>query len=168
MGLSLSKRVVKTLQTSPEFDSACTAVFADCLSLSQLVFAGVRPYQLFSATERLHAILFSTVPLVSRWVPNPPGRIQVDQALKTVISRRTGGEEEITLDEAQFKEFEVKVFAEAVVSRAGKEVLKSVPLGVVGIAGFGAVVKPGKDLVAAAIGAYALGVVTSIYFSLGK
>lgn len=68
----------------------------------------------------------------------------------------------------EFKEFAVAAFADAVVSSAGKEVLKRLPLGVAGIAGIGVVVKPGKEVVAAAIGAYALGVVTSIYLSLDR
>ncbi|KAH6778379.1 transmembrane protein, partial [Perilla frutescens var. frutescens] len=166
MGLSASKRVQNTLQESPELNSACAAVFADCLSLSQHAFSGVRAYQLFSAAERLHSLLSDSLPLISKWVPSPLDRTQVDRALKTVLSRRPVQEEEITLDEAEFKEFAVEVFADAVVSNAEMEVLKRVPLGVAGIAGFGLVVKPGKGVVVAAIGAYALGVVTSIYLGL--
>lgn len=60
----------------------------------------------------------------------------------------------------------MEVFTDAVVSNAGKEVLKRVPLGVAGIAGVGLIVKPGKEILGAAIGAYALGVATSIYLSL--
>lgn len=166
MGLSPSKRVQNTLEESPAFDSACAAVFADCLSLSQHAFAGVRAYQLLSAAERLHTILSDSLPLISKWVPSPPDRTQVDRALKTVLSRRPVQEDEITLEQAEFKEFAVEAFVDAVVSNAGVEVLKRLPLGVAGIAGFGAVVKPGKDIVVAAVGAYALGVLTTIYLGL--
>ncbi|XP_047977387.1 uncharacterized protein LOC125219454 [Salvia hispanica] len=168
MGLSASKRVQNSLQNSGEFNSACGAVFADCLSLSQHAFAGVRAYQLSSASERLHGILCCSVPLISKWLPSPPDRTQVDGALKTVLSRRPAQEEEeeITLDEAEFKEFAVELFADAVVSRAVMEVLKRLPLGVAGIAGFGVVVKPGNDIVVAALGAYALGLLTFIYLGL--
>ncbi|KAL0366620.1 UNVERIFIED_CONTAM: hypothetical protein Sradi_3552100 [Sesamum radiatum] len=110
--------------------------------------------------------LIHSLRLISRWVPRPPDRTQVDRALKTVLSRRVAPEEEITLGEAEFKEFAVEVFTYAVVSSAGREVLKRVPLGAAGIAGFGVVVKPGKEVVVAAIGAYALGVATSIFLSL--
>lgn len=166
MGLSASKRVRNTLQTSPEFNSACASAFAHCLSLSQHAFPGVKPYQLFAAAEHLHSILSHSLPLVSKWVPRPPDRALVDRALKTVLSRRPVPEEEITLDEVEFKEFAVEVLVDAVVSSAGREVLKRVPLGVAGIAGVGVVVRPGKEVVVAAIGAYALGVATSIYLSL--
>ncbi|GFQ04389.1 hypothetical protein PHJA_002582800, partial [Phtheirospermum japonicum] len=104
--------------------------------------------------------------LVSKWVPRPPDRAQVDRALKTILSRRPARQEEITLDEMEFEEFVAEVFAEAVDSGARMEVLKRVPLGAAGIAGFGAVFRPGKEVVVAAIGAYALGVATSIYLSL--
>ncbi|KAI3459806.1 hypothetical protein Pfo_016469 [Paulownia fortunei] len=166
MGLSASKRVQKSLQTSPEFNSACASAYAHCLSLSQHAFPGVKPYQLFSAAEHLQRTLSHSLRLVSKWVPRPPDRAQVDRALKTVLSRRAVREEEITLDEVEFKEFAVEVFADAVLSGAGREVLKRVPLGVAGIAGVGVVVRPGKEVVVAAIGAYALGVATSIYLSL--
>ncbi|GFQ07429.1 hypothetical protein PHJA_002887000 [Phtheirospermum japonicum] len=55
----------------------------------------------------------------------------------------------------EFEEFAAEVFAEAVDSGARMEVLKRVPLGAAGIAGFGAVFRPGKEVVVAAIGAYA-------------
>ncbi|XP_057778177.1 uncharacterized protein LOC130996918 [Salvia miltiorrhiza] len=166
MGLSASKRVQNTLQKSADFNSACATVFADCLSLSQHAFAGVRAYQLSDAAERLHAALSDSLPLISKWLPTPPDRAQVDRALKTVLSRRPVQEEEITLDEAEFKEFAVEVFADAIVSKAVAEVLKRLPLGVAGIAGFGVVLRPGNDVVVAAIGAYALGLVTLIYLGL--
>ncbi|KAL1557228.1 hypothetical protein AAHA92_12737 [Salvia divinorum] len=166
MGLSASKRVQNTLQKSADFNSACGAVYADCLSLSQHAFAGVRAYQLYSASERLQGELSGSVPVISKWLPCPPDRTQVDRALKIVLSRRPAQEEEITLDQAEFKEFAVELFADAVVSSAVMEVLKKLPLGVAGIAGFGVVVKPGNDIVVAALGAYALGLVTLIYLGL--
>ncbi|XP_055831907.1 uncharacterized protein LOC129900853 [Solanum dulcamara] len=171
MGLSASKRVSNSLQNSSEFNSACDSVYNDCLSLSQHAFAGVKPHQLFSATERLHASLYSSVPLITNWVKSPPTRLQVDKAFIIVSTRRSGVKErekesEIVLGNNEFKEFSVEVFADAVVSCAGKELLKRVPVGALGIAGVGAVVKPGKELIAAAIGAYALGVATSVYVSL--
>ncbi|KAL3619913.1 hypothetical protein CASFOL_034825 [Castilleja foliolosa] len=168
MGLSLScsNRVKQTLHRSPEFNSACSSAYADCLSLNQHAFSGVKPYQLFSATERLHRTLSQSLRLVSKWVPRPPDRAQVERALKTILSRRPAQREEVTLDEAEFEEFAAEVFAEAVDSGARMEVLKRVPLGVAGIAGFGAVVRPGKEVLAAAIGAYTLGVATSIYLRL--
>ncbi|KAK6118628.1 hypothetical protein DH2020_047620 [Rehmannia glutinosa] len=166
MGVSASKRVKKNLHTSPEFNSACSSAYAHCLSLSQHAFPGVKPYQLFSAAENLHGTLTHSLSLVSKWVPRPPDRIQVDRALKTILSSRAAREEEIILDEVEFKEFAAEVFAEAVVSGATGQVLKRVPLGAAGIAGVGMVVRPGKEVVVAAIGAYALGVATSIYLSL--
>lgn len=166
MGLSASKRVQKALHDSPEFNSACAATYADCLSLSQHAFPGVRPYQLFSAAENLHRTLSQSFRLVSRWVPHPPDRTQVHRALETVLSRRAVREDEIALDEVEFKEFAVEVFSNAVVSSAGMEVLKRMPLGAAGIAGVGVVVRPGKEVLVAAIGAYTVGVATSIYLSL--
>ncbi|KAK4361571.1 hypothetical protein RND71_020523 [Anisodus tanguticus] len=166
MGLSASKRVSNSLKNSSEFNSACDSVYDDCLSLSQHAFAGVKPYQLFSATERLHASLYPSVPLITNWVKSPPTRLQVDKAFKIVSTRQEEKESEIVLRNDEFKEFAVEVFANAVVSCAGKEMLKRVPVGVLGIAGVGAVLKPGKELIAAAIGSYALGVATSVYVSL--
>ncbi|OIT37236.1 PREDICTED: uncharacterized protein LOC109241067 [Nicotiana attenuata] len=168
MGLSASKRVTRSLQNSSEFNLACDSVYDDCLSLSQHAFPGVKPYQLFSASERLHASLYLSVPLITNWVKSPPTRLQVDKAFKVVSTRRSGEEKEseIVLGTTEFKEFAVEVFADAVVSCAGKELLKRFPVGAIGIVGVGAVVKPGKELVAAAIGAYALGVATSVYVSL--
>ncbi|KAJ8563375.1 hypothetical protein K7X08_031827 [Anisodus acutangulus] len=168
MGLSASKRVSNSLQNSSKFNSVCDSVYDDCLSVSQHAFAGVKPYQLFSATERLHASLYPSVPLITNWVKSPPTRLQVDKAFKIVSTRRSGEEKEseIELRNDEFKEFAVEVFADAVVSCAGKELLKRVPLGAFGIACVSAVVKPGKELIAAAIGAYALGVATSVYVSL--
>ncbi|XP_060171940.1 uncharacterized protein LOC132603074 [Lycium barbarum] len=164
MGLSASKRVSNSLKNSSEFNSACDSVYNDCLSLSQHAFPGVKPYQLLSATERLHVSLYPTVPLITNWVRSPPTRLQVDKALKIVSKEKKEGE--IVLGNNEFKEFAVEVFKDAVVLSAGKELMKRVPLGALGIAGVGAVVKPGKELIVAAIGAYALGVATSVYVSL--
>ncbi|XP_009630894.1 uncharacterized protein [Nicotiana tomentosiformis] len=168
MGLSASKRVTRSLQNSSEFNSACDSVYDDCLSLSQHAFPGVKPYQLFSAAERLHVSLYPSVPLITNWVKSPPTRLQVDKAFKVVSTRLSGEEKEseIVLGNTEFKEFAVEVFVDAAVSGAGKELLKRVPVGAIGIVGVGVVVKPGKELVAAAIGAYALGVATSVYVSL--
>ncbi|GFQ02423.1 hypothetical protein PHJA_002386200 [Phtheirospermum japonicum] len=88
---------------------------------------------------------------VSKWVPRPPDRAQVDRALKTILSRRSARQEEITLDEMEFEEFAAEVFAKAVDSGARMEVLKRVLLGAAGIAGFGAVFMPGKEVVVAAL-----------------
>ncbi|KAL7085875.1 hypothetical protein ACP275_14G304600 [Erythranthe tilingii] len=168
MGLSASKRVQKSLHASPEFNSACAAAYADCLSLSQHAFPGVKPYQLVSAAEHLHTTLSQSLRLISRWVPRSPDRSQIHRALDTVLSRRSVREEEVTLDEAEFKEFAVEVFADAVVSGAGMEVLKKVPLGAAVIAGIGVVVGSGKEVFMAAIGAYAFGLTTSIYLGLNN
>lgn len=83
-----------------------------------------------------------------------------------MLSRRAVREDEIALDEVEFKEFAVEVFSNAVVSSAVMEVLKRMPLGAAGIAGVGVVVRPGKEVLVAAIGAYAVGVATSIYLRL--
>ncbi|XP_051126542.1 uncharacterized protein LOC127248310 [Andrographis paniculata] len=171
MGLSASTRVQKSLGAAPEFTSACAAVYADCLSLSQHAFPGVKPYQLFSATARLHSRLSQSLRLISNWLPHPPDRVHVDRALKAaVLSRRPPRTDEdedgIVLDQTEFQEFALEVFSDAVVSAARLALLKRLPLGAAGIAGAAAVVKPGKDVVVVAIGAYALGVATSIYLSL--
>ncbi|KAF3619526.1 hypothetical protein P3S67_009457 [Capsicum chacoense] len=167
MGLSASKRVSNSLKNSSEFNSACDSVYNNCLSLSQHAFPGVKPYQLFSAVENLHALLYPSVPLITNWVKSPPTRLQIDKAWKIVSTRRSGGKEgEYVLGENEFKEFAVEVFADAVVDCAEKEMLKRIPVGVLGIAGVGVVVKPGKELIAAAIAAYALGVATSVYVNL--
>lgn len=49
---------------------------------------------------------------------------------------------------------------------ARKAVMWRVPIGVAGIAGVGAATRSGKELIGTAIGAYALGVATSISLSL--
>ncbi|KAL2456875.1 hypothetical protein Fot_56630 [Forsythia ovata] len=169
MGLSASKRVELALHNSPEFNAASDSIYTQCLSQAQHAFPGVKPFQLFSATVYLHQTLFRSLPLISKRVPHPPNRDQVDRAYKTVISRlsvQQDKRDESVLDEVEFKAFAVEVFTNAVVSNAGDEVLKLVPLGVAGIAGVGLILKPGKEVIGAAVGAYALGVATSIYLSL--
>ncbi|KAM3398556.1 hypothetical protein P3S68_002072 [Capsicum galapagoense] len=47
------------------------------------------------------------------------------------------------LGENEFKEFPVEVCVDAVVKYAGKEILKRIPVGVLGIAGVGVVVLVG-------------------------
>lgn len=167
MGLSSSKRVSQTLRDSTYFNSACDSVFEECLALTQHAFPGVKPYQLASASDRLHnSLTLIHYPLVQRWVPAPPSRSQVDKALRSVTRRFDLPEEETALGAAEFRAFGVELFADAVVSNAGKAVLVRVPIGVAGIAGIGMATRSGKDLVGTAIGVYALGVATSIYLSL--
>ncbi|KAI8003163.1 hypothetical protein LOK49_LG08G02028 [Camellia lanceoleosa] len=172
MGLSASKRVSRSFDSSPDFNSACDSVFEECLNLAQHAFPGVKPYQLRSATDRLHHSLLSTShphPLVKKWVPNPPTRSQVDNAYELVVTRRSSNEneeEQPSLGPIEFKAFATEVFTNAVVSNAGKAVLQRVPIGIAGIAGIGVVTRSGKDLVGTVIGVYALGVASSIYLSL--
>ncbi|KAA8527265.1 hypothetical protein F0562_034638 [Nyssa sinensis] len=165
MGLSASKRVSRTFQESPDFNSACESVYEECLSLTQHAFPGVRPYQLLNASDRLHHSLSTGHALIIKWVPTPPTRYQVDKALQ-VVTRHSPDEEETILGRAEFKGFALELFTEAVVSNAGKAVLRRVPIGIAGIAGIGVVTRSGKDLVGTAIGVYAIGVATSIYLSL--
>ncbi|XP_052205464.1 uncharacterized protein LOC127810182 [Diospyros lotus] len=170
MGLSLSasRRVSRCFSDSPDFNSACDSEFEACLSLTQHAFQGVRPYQLHSAANRLHRSLHGTHPLVSHWLPAPPTRSQTDRAYVAVVSRRSGKEpsDDESLGRAEFRAFAVEVFTEAVVANARKALLRRVPIGVAGIAGIGVVSRSGKDLVAAAIGIYALAVATNVYLSL--
>ncbi|XAR71067.1 hypothetical protein NMG60_11028163 [Bertholletia excelsa] len=171
MGLSASKRVSRSLNESEAFNSACDSVYEQCLSLGQHAFPGVRPYQLCSATDRLHQYLTNTHlhPLVKKWLPSPPTRLQVDNAYRVVVTRyksAAAGEEEPSMSPPEFKAFAVEVFTKAIVSNAGKAVLRRVPIGIAGIAGVGVVTRTGKDLVGTAIGVYALGVATSIYLGL--
>lgn len=72
---------------------------------------------------------------------------------------------EVLLDEVQFKAFAIEVFVDAVIEGARREFLTRLPIGVVGIAGFGMLVKPGRGVLAAAIGAYALGFAANIYLA---
>ncbi|KAL3529018.1 hypothetical protein ACH5RR_008340 [Cinchona calisaya] len=174
MGLSASKRVKQSLTNSPDFNSACNSVYESSLALAQHAFPGIKPYQLFSAIERLHQTLInsSSIPLITKWAPHPPTREQVDRAFKSILSRRRQSdsspdeESDVVLGKEEFGEFAVEVFADGVVSSARKEVLKRVPIGVAGIAGVGMIVKPGKEVVGTVIGVYALGVATAVYLSL--
>ncbi|KAL6342417.1 hypothetical protein AAG906_009090 [Vitis piasezkii] len=165
MGLSASKRVKSSLQNSPKFDSVCDSVYSECLDLSEHAFAGVRPYQLSGASLRLHQSLCDHHPLIKRWVPSPPTQLQVDRALR-VVTRSGDSVQDQTLGRVEFKAFEVELFADAVVAGAGQALLRRVPIGVAGIAGVGLVARSGKELVATAIGVYALGVATSVYLGL--
>ncbi|GFS31219.1 hypothetical protein Acr_00g0016240 [Actinidia rufa] len=171
MGTSASKRVSRSFTDSNDFNSTCDSVYEECLNLTQHAFPGVRPYQLSSATDRVHHSLSTSHPLIKKWVPTPPTRSQVDTAYRVVLTRRFGhepdGEEEPCLGKGEFRAFGVEVFAGAVVANAGAAVIRRIPIGVAGIAGVGAVTRAGKDLVGTAIGLYALGVATSIYLSLG-
>ncbi|KAL5574688.1 hypothetical protein UlMin_016387 [Ulmus minor] len=164
MGLSVSKRVKQSLSNSPEFDSACDSTFSHCLSLTQHAFPGVFPYQLSTASDHLYGNLSTghPHPLVTKWVSSPPTRSQVDSALRVV----TRDDEDPTLGPTQFKKWAVELFADAIVSNAGKAVLCRVPVGIAGIAGIGVATRSGKDLVGTAIGVYALGVASAIYLSL--
>ncbi|OMO71065.1 hypothetical protein COLO4_28394 [Corchorus olitorius] len=169
---SASKRVSTTLTNSAQFNSASDSAYARCLSLTQQAFPGVLPYQLETAANDLHQTLTSVDPnpLILRWVPSAPTRSQVDSALRFVTGHQpknqSDEEQLVVLGAPQFKEWAVVLFADAVVRNAGKEVLKRVPVGVLGIVGIGAAAKPGKEVVGVAIGVYALGVATSIYLSL--
>ncbi|KAG2727688.1 hypothetical protein I3760_01G169700 [Carya illinoinensis] len=172
-GISPSKRVTALLSNSPEFDSACDSGYSHCISLTQHAFPGVFPYQLATASDHLHRTL-STLrphPLIMKWVPSPPSRAQVDSALRAVTHRWPNREDltaqhESLIGPPQFKEWAIELFTDAVVSNAGKAVLCRVPIGIVGIAGIGAVTRSGKDLIGTAIGVYALGIATSVYLSL--
>lgn len=168
MGLSASKRVSGTLNSSSEFSSACDAAFEESLSLAQHASVEIRPYQLLSAADRLHTSLIAVSPLVRSWAPDPPTRSQVDRAYRSVVSRRSPRPEsdDSGLGKEEFKSFAVEVFTDAVVSNAGNALIRRVPIGVAGIAGIGLATRSGKDLVGTAIGVYAVGVVGSIYLSL--
>ncbi|KAG6732315.1 hypothetical protein I3843_01G164800, partial [Carya illinoinensis] len=162
-GISPSKRVTALLSNSPEFDAACDSGYSHCISLTQHAFPGVFPYQLATASDHLHRTL-STLrphPLIMKWVPSPPSRAQVDSALEDLTAQH-----ESLIGPPQFKEWAIELFTDAVVSNAGKAVLCRVPIGIVGIAGIGAVTRSGKDLIGTAIGVYALGIATSVYLSL--
>lgn len=171
MGISLSasKRVKDSLSSSPQFESACDSTYSHCLSLTQHAFSGVFPYQLSTASDHLHHTLsvVEPLPLILKWVPTPPSRSQVDSALRAVTRLPIGGSAgEELLGPAQFKAWAVELFAEAILSNAGKAVLYRVPIGVAGIAGIGLAARAGKDIVGAAIGVYSLGVASAIYLSL--
>lgn len=172
MGLSASKRVSQSLNNSSVFGSACDSTYETSLSLAQHAFDGLKPYQLFPATERLYQTLYTdkSLSLISKWVSSPPSHGQVDKAFKLILRRRSNpfqeSETDVVLGIAEFREFAVEVFTDAVVSSARAEVFKKVPLGVAGIAGVGMIVRPAKEVVGAAIGVYTLGVTTAVYFGL--
>ncbi|XP_074283918.1 uncharacterized protein LOC141608466 [Silene latifolia] len=163
MGVSPSKKVHQTLLTSSTFTSTCTTTYTDSLTLSQS--QGILPYQLYPTSLRLHQSLISTCPLIDKWAPDPPSRLHVDSAYKSL--RRTNHRTSETLDSAEFRDFAAVLFTNVVVENAGKAVLSRVPVGIVGIAGVAVVAKVGRGFVATAVGAYALGVATSVYLSLG-
>lgn len=168
MGISGSKRVTTILSNSPEFNSACDSAYEESLSLAQHAFAGVRPYQLVSAAAHIHRNLSSLgFSLITRWVPSPPSQSQVDSALRVTVSRVAAAEEEEEiLGPEEFKEWAVEVFVESIVGNARKTIASRIPLGIVGIAGIGAVTRSGQNLIGAAIGVYAIGVATSVFLSL--
>lgn len=174
MGLSASKRVSQSLINSSEFNSACNSTYETSLSLAQHAFLGLKPYQLFSATERLHHTLYTekSLPLITKWVSSPPSHEQVDRAFKIILRRRSNHPnqasetDDVVVGIAEFREFGVEVFTDAVVSSARKELLKKVPIGIAGIAGVGMVVRPGKEVVGTVIGVYTIGVATAVYLSL--
>ncbi|XP_065867380.1 uncharacterized protein [Euphorbia lathyris] len=170
MGISVSKRVKTSLTNSTEFTSACDSAYSHCISLTQHAFEGVLPYQLRTASDHIHATIFSNSkqPLIfNNWVPSPPTRLQIDSALRFVARQQKGDEtKELILGPAPFKEWAVVLYAETIVGNAGKAIMARVPIGAAGIVGIGAATRSGKDLVGAAIGIYALGVATSIYLSL--
>ncbi|GLT91595.1 hypothetical protein SLE2022_094750 [Rubroshorea leprosula] len=172
MGLaqSATKGVRTKLTSAAEFDSACGSAYTHCLSLTQHAFEGVLPYQLLTAASHLHQTLTSIhpLPVICRWVPSPPTRAQVDSALRAVIGhqRPEGEDKMLMLGQAQFREWAIVLFADAVVGNAGKAVLKRVPIGVAGIVGIGAIARPGKEVIGTLMGVYTLGVVTSIYLGL--
>ncbi|KAF6138066.1 hypothetical protein GIB67_042971 [Kingdonia uniflora] len=103
MGLSASKRAKQSLPTS-QFDIACAMSYDYCLNLTQHAFPGIRPYQLFDASTRLHTLLSTVHPLIVKGVPSPPNQTQVDHALKTV----THCDETLCLEE--FKAFAVELY----------------------------------------------------------
>ncbi|KAG6408404.1 hypothetical protein SASPL_131424 [Salvia splendens] len=140
MGISASKRVQNSLQKSGDFPEPTR------LRRSQTLPALLRLRAPPRHPVRLRPPHLQVAP------PDPSGSGSEDRSLPPP---RSGG-----------GEFAVELFADAVVSSAAMEVLKRVPVGVAGIAGFEVVVKPGNDIVVAALGAYALGLVTLIYLGL--
>ncbi|KAL9240671.1 hypothetical protein vseg_014862 [Gypsophila vaccaria] len=165
MGASPSKRVKQTLENSAAFTTAVTTTFTDTPHPSST--ATLLPYQLHPAVLHLHQSLSlsATCPLINKWAPSPPPRHLVDSAYRHLRLRHR--REDDTIDAGEFRELAVEVFATAVVEGAKAAVVRSVPVGVVGIAGVAVVGKVGREVVAAAVGAYALGVVTCVYLSLG-
>ncbi|XP_022145868.1 uncharacterized protein LOC111015217 [Momordica charantia] len=169
MGISPSKRVQNSLSNSPEFDSACDSTFSHCLSQTQHAYDGVFPYQLCAAAAHLHRLLTAVRPhpLILKWLPSPPTRLQVDSALR-VIKRADSDRDDETLGPIRFKRWAIELFAEAVAENVGREVLFRIPVGAAGIAGLGAVTRAGKNLVGTVVAAYAFGVAASVYLSLSE
>ncbi|WCJ41277.1 hypothetical protein M5689_022157 [Euphorbia peplus] len=168
MGISGSKRVKTSLTNSSEFTSAIDSAYTHCISLTQHSFSGVLPYQLTTASDHIHLTISSSnpkPPLISHWLPSPPTRLQVDSALR-FLTRHHKRDEDMILGPADFKEWALVLYADAIVGNAGKAIMARVPIGAAGILGIGAATRSGKDLVGAAIGVYALGVAASIYLSL--
>ncbi|KVI08221.1 uncharacterized protein LOC112527338 [Cynara cardunculus var. scolymus] len=160
MGLSSSKRVAGKLRASPEFNSACDRVYQQSLSLAQHAFPGIPRYQLASTSDRLYQNLSELhLTLIDNWVTYPPTRSQIDKALPD--------NEGDAIGEADFKEFAVDLYTDAIVSNARKDVLLKVPVGVAGIVGVGVATRSGMEVVGTVIGVYAAGVATSVYLSLG-
>ncbi|PHU20789.1 hypothetical protein BC332_11940 [Capsicum chinense] len=96
---------------------------------------------LFKLKEFTKFLIVLRSPSISLLSNLSPTRLQIDKAWKIVSTRLSGGKErEIVLGENEFKEFAVEVCADAVVECAGKEMLKWIPIGVLGIAGVRVVV----------------------------
>ncbi|KAG0499842.1 hypothetical protein HPP92_004098 [Vanilla planifolia] len=124
MGIGASKRVEEALISSPVFAAACESVYEDCLAEAQHAFAGVRPYQLGDAADRLHAALSHSLPLVRRWVPLPPPRQEVDKAFC-----RVAGASADALHLPEFKAFATELFRAAIMAGAGAAVARRIPIG---------------------------------------
>lgn len=166
MGLNLSKRIEKTLSSTPAFTSACAASYAHSLDGAQHAFPGLRLYQLLPASLHLHSSLTRyspTLPLLARWAPPEPTQASVDSAIRA-IGFQGGG----VLDEATFERFAVELFKELVVGEiVGRVVMRRVPVAVAAIAGVGMVMGGGgAQVVGKAIGVYAVAVAASVYLSL--
>ncbi|XP_039133048.1 uncharacterized protein LOC120270101 [Dioscorea cayenensis subsp. rotundata] len=162
MGLFVSKRINKTLISSPAFTAACNSIYADCQSKAQHAFSGLRRYQLLDAAVHLHTTLSTTVPLIHRWVSSPPSQAQVDAALHRLDPH--GGWEDLYPN--QFRSFALELFQDAVVCGASSTVIKGVPIGAAGIAGVGIASHAGAGFVGRIIGVYAVGVVAAVYLNL--
>ncbi|KAK1272009.1 hypothetical protein QJS04_geneDACA014204 [Acorus gramineus] len=169
MGISPSKRVERTLETSPEFSAACAAVFDRCLDLSNHSSAGVRPYQIVDAADLLHASLTSAADgraarLVRRWVPAPPGRDRIDSAFRRV---RSGGGGPGDLDAEGFRAFATELFKGEVSAAAWRAVIVGVPAGAAVIAGGGVAARAAPGIVRTAVEVYAVVVASAVYVLSG-
>lgn len=170
MGISASSqsRVRQTLLNSSEFNSVVNSVYQNSLSLTQHAFRGIKPYQLLSASDQIHASLtLLNYPLFLRWVPSPPTRSQVDYALNTIVSGKGMiVDDEIVLSEDEFREFGIELYANVVVLNAERSIMVRVPVGIAGIVGAGVVMGRGRGLVKVAVAIYTLGSVVAFYFGL--